>query len=148
MNKKQKMRRDRRTIMLYGQKLQARRKEYGKQAEAFALGGQRNRAAALGACCLQVMDEVRKLKATKHLLDGSLFYGIGEQRVKDTDGKKGYRYIVAYHAYADEQAISDEEIQAEIEDLQKKLDAETAEMFGLEMQAEEEVGEVKDTSIQ
>ena len=163
----EKREKDAMTLVTYEQRLRGTKKHYTKSAEAYSTGGQKGRALAVGGCVLKLLEQLPKDAAEKHFLPGTLSWIIQVEHVKDTDGKKGYRYIVAYHAYADEQAISDEEIRVEIEDLQKKLDAETAEMFGLEMPAEEPaeedswaspggcdqedtqaIAEVKDTSIQ
>ena len=125
----QKREKDRDTIRAYEIKLRGRRKHYCKSAEAYSMGGRRNRAAALGECCLQAMEALDKDNAVHHFLPGTLSWIINESRVKDTDGKKGYRYSVTYHVLADEPALTDKEIQKEIDETREKLQKETEEMY-------------------
>ena len=66
------------------------------------------------------------------MLDGSLFYGIGEQRVKDTDGKKGYHYTVYFKVMSDEPFYTEEEIRHELRETYRKMREETEEMFRAE----------------
>ena len=76
-----------------------------------------------------MMEEVRRLNATHKLLDGSLFYGIGEQRVKDADGKKGYEYTVYFKVMSDEPFYTEEEIRKELQETYRRMRMETDEMF-------------------
>ena len=145
--------RDRDTVAGYYGRLKNTKKHYSKSAEAFSTGGQKGRAMAIGACVLELLKALQKDAVEKKYLPGTLSWLIDEQRVIDPDGKKGYKYTVVYHAYADEQAVSDEEIKKEIEELTEKLRMETEEMFGEaeaqeEAPAEEPLAEVKDTEIQ
>ena len=75
------------------------------------------------------------------MLDGTLFWLIEEQRVKDTDGKKGYRYTVGYMVKTSEPKYTPAEIQQEMEETYQKLKAETEEMYG--EVSEEEYGVVQ-----
>ena len=98
-------------------------------AEAYSEGGRRNRAAALGECCLQAIEELDKETRKRHFLPGTLSWIINESRVRDSDGRKGYRYSVTWHVLEDEPALTEEEILKELEETEKRIQAETAEMF-------------------
>lgn len=130
MDKKHKIRLDRKTLKAYEKKLRARRKQYTKNAEAFTTGGRRNRALAAGECCLQAMEELYKLNAEKKLLPGTLGWLVHEQRVVDPDGRKGYRYDVSWYVNSSEDFYTEEEIRKELRETYGKLRAETEEMFG------------------
>ena len=69
-------------------------KRYAAQAEAYSMTGRRNQALAVGECILQCLEKVRECNRQHRLKDGTVQYRIAEQRVRDTDGKKGFRYIV------------------------------------------------------
>ena len=130
MNKKTKIRMDRKTLKAYDRKLRARRKEYEKQAEAFSMTDRRSRAACAGECLLQAMEQLQQLNREKKLVNGTLWWSVGEQRVKDTDGKKGFRYTVAWHVLSDEAYYTEEEILKELRDTYRRLREETEEMYG------------------
>ena len=113
----------------YEIRLKGRKKHYLQSAEAFTTGGRRNRAMAVGECVLQAMAELQKAAAQHHFVPGTLSWIIGEDRAVDPDGRKGYKYTVAYHIYADEQSLTDEEIEKELEETREKMEKETQEMF-------------------
>ena len=121
--------RDRDTLNGYERRLRAARKVYSKGAEAYTTGGEKNRAYALGACVMGLVKEMEKEAEEKKLIQGTVQWQISEDRVKDPDGKKGYRYNVAVRCLMDEPAYTDEEIEKEIEDTQQRIEAETREMF-------------------
>ena len=129
LNKAKKQKRDWRTLKVYEKRLRAKRKEYMQTFSAFAINQRRSRAACVGELCLQAMEAVRGLNRTKPLLDGSLDYSIIEQKVKDPDGRKGFQYMVTYHVFSSEDALSAEDIAEEIEKTRKQLEQETEEMF-------------------
>ncbi|MBR4394457.1 MAG: hypothetical protein IKT07_10635 [Oscillospiraceae bacterium] len=133
--KKKKINQDKRTLRLYWKQLRNERKEYGQMAEAFSLTGRRNKAAAVGECVLKLYDNLISLQAEKetrgqHLVNGTLFWGIEQQKVVDTDGKKGHKWIVWWRVKSDEPKHTDEEILQELRETYKKIKAETEEMFG------------------
>lgn len=134
--------RDKDTVIAYGQKLARTTKMYHRTAEAYSTGGQKNRAYAIGACVLQLVDLIARDAKDKKFVPGTMEWTINEDRVKDEDGKKGYRYTIGFHVASEEPVYTDEQILEMTDDLRKKLEAETAEMFGLEP------GEVTDTNIQ
>ena len=121
---------DRETLARYETRLRGKKKHYTQTAEAFTTGGRRNRAAAVGECVMQMLEALQKEVRNHHFLPGTLSWIIGEDRAVDPDGRKGYRYTVAYHIYADEQSMTEEEISKEIEETREKIEAETREMFG------------------
>lgn len=121
---------DEETLAHYAVRLRAKKKHYTMSAEAFTTGGRKNRALAIGECVLQGLEKLDKGNFEHHFLPGTLSWVIYEDRASDDLGKKGYRYTVAWHAYADEQAMTDEEIEKELEETRKKIEAETEEMFG------------------
>lgn len=122
----------------YERNLRAKRKHYTQSAETFCTGGQKNRAMAAGAAVLSGLEQLEKFRREHRLIPGTLSWIIGEDRAMDPDGKKGYRYTVAWHIYADENVLTEEEIAAEIEDTRKKMAAETEEMYGPSDDAEDE----------
>jgi len=132
MTKEQKLKRDEKALKLYEKQLRNRRKEYAQIADAYSRTGQRMRAEALGECALKLIENLRKLKGEKNLLDGTLFWTIGEERVKDMDGVKGFHYTVTFHVKSDEDAFTEEEIRKEIEETRAKMVAETEEMYAEE----------------
>lgn len=129
MNKKQKTRQDRKSVLKYKAQLEARRKEYVQYAQAYSGTGRRMRTTAVGECVLQLMEELRKLNNQKTLVEGSLFWTINEQKVKDTDGKKGYHYLACWHVKSTEPYYTKEEIEQEIRETYKKMNLETEEMY-------------------
>lgn len=130
----EKLDRDEETIWKYKAQLKNQRKEYSQVATAYSMTGRRARALCVGECVLQAYDDLRKLNAQKKLLDGTLFWNIIEERVIDTDGRKGFRYSAIYHVKSDEQAIPDEDIEKEINETREKIYKETGEMFGIDVQ--------------
>ena len=129
MTKDEKLQRDRETVEKYEEQLRARRKEYGEYAEALSLTGRKNRAAAVGECVLQLLDHLAKLNNEKKLINGSLFWGVREQRVKDTDGKKGFRYTVYWRVKSDEPMYTEAEIRKETDETMRRMYEETEEMY-------------------
>jgi len=127
---KRKLAKDWRTIKKYKEQLQAQRKEYAQIASGYSMSGRRSRALAVGECVIQCMENLRKLNGEKNLLDGTLFWNIIEERVKDTDGRKGFKYSVVYHVKSDEPAYTEEQIRDEIKKTAEQIRQETGEMFG------------------
>ena len=132
MNREQKIKRDSKALRKYGQRLKNEHKVYLKMFEAYAVNQRRSRAAAIGECALQAMDEVRGLAKVKPLLDGSLDYMITEQKVKDSDGKIGFHCTVTFRVVSAEKAHDDEWIQIELEETFEKMMREKDEMFPAE----------------
>lgn len=130
MDKKHKIRMDRKTLKAYSRKLHSMHKQYTKNAEAFTTGGRKNRALTVGECCLQAMEELQKLNAEKKLLPGTLGWLIHEQRVVDPDGRKGYKYDVTFYVQSTEQMYTEEEILKELRETYRRLRTETEEMYG------------------
>lgn len=120
---------DEETLAHYENRLRKTKKHFSKAASAFSYGGRKNRALALGECVLQLMDGMEKEYYEHHFLPGTLSWIISEERASDETGRKGYRCDVAYHVLTDEQALTDEEIEKEMEETRKKIEAETMEMF-------------------
>lgn len=83
----------------------------------------------MGECVLKLYDELVKLNREKTLLEGTLFWSIARQRLKDDDGKKGFRFAVAWHVKSDEDYYSEEEIREEIERTRKQFEEETVELY-------------------
>ena len=129
---------DAETIAHYERNLRAKRKHYTQSTEAISAGGRRNRALAVGECVLKLLDELEKEHFKHHFLPGTLAFNVFQDRTVDPDGIKGYRYTVAYHAMSDEQAMTEEEIAAEVEETRKKIEAETEEMYGKTDEFEQE----------
>lgn len=113
----------------YEKQLRIRRKEYGQYAQTYSKTGRRNMALALGECVLQLYDELMKLKREKNLIEGSLFWTITKQKIQDTDGIKGYHYVVCWRVKSDEDYYTEEEIRKEIEETAAKMKAEQDEFF-------------------
>ncbi len=127
-NRQVKIRRDSKALKKYAKRLREERKIYHQTFDAFSINQRRSREAALGACALKALDEVRGLRKTKPLV-GGLEFLIHEQKVEDPDGKKGFHYAVTYYVTSDERAHSDEDIQAEIEQTFERMMMETDELF-------------------
>ena len=154
--------RDMDTVIAYGEKLRRTGKMYSRKAEAYSTGGQKSRAYAIGACVLELVAQIEKDAKEKKFVPGTMEWTINEDRVKDEDGKKGYRYTVAFHVASEEKVYTEEQIREQVEDLRQRLAKETAEIFGEETggdpstapdgSAQDDNGgmmaEVKDTSIQ
>jgi len=121
--------RDADTVRAYEQKLRSTVKNFKLTAEDYTTGGKTNRALAVGACILQLSEKLEKEAANHKYVPGSLAWSIIEDRVKDEHGVKGYKYTVTCVIATEEPAYTEEQIQAEVQDLEKRLKAETEEMF-------------------
>ncbi len=135
MRKEQKIKKDQQTLKKYMKKLQNMRKEICRKAEVLCQGGHRNRVNAIGETVLKLLDDFYKQQGElnargKKMLDGTLFWLVNEQKVKDTDGKKGYKYSFAYLVKTSEPKYTEEEIQQELRETYQKMKAETDEMYG------------------
>ena len=135
MTKKQKIRKDRHTLKAYEKKLRARRQEIGRKAEVYSLTGKKQRAAAIGAAVMGLLDDLHNIQAEqekkgKPLVDGSLFWGVDEKRVVDTDGKKGFLYTVFFMVKTADAYYTEEQVYKELRETYGKMKAETEEMFG------------------
>ena len=135
MRKEQKIKKDQHTIAKYMKRLKGMRKEICRKAEVYSQGGHRNRVTAIGEAVLKLLDDFNKQQADlairgKKMLDGTLFWLFEEQKVKDTDGKTGYRYTIGYLVKTSEPKYTEEEIQQELEETYQKMKAETEEMYG------------------
>ena len=129
MTREQKIKKDKKALEKYEERMRKEHKVYMQMFDAYSVNQRRSRAAAIGECALKAMDEVRGLAKTKPLLDGTLDYMITEQKVKDPDGKIGFHVSVTYRVASMEKAMTEEQIQAEIEDTRKRMMLETEEMF-------------------
>lgn len=125
-------RKNRKALTEYEKALRNRRREYCQVADAYSATGRRNRALAVGECVLKLTDALRKLNGEKTLLEGTLFWTVNEHRLKDTDGIKGFHYVVSYHVKSDEDFYTEDEIRQEIENTKAVMDAETEEFFAEE----------------
>ncbi len=146
MRKEQKIKKDQHTIAKYMKRLKGMRKEICRKAEVYSQGGHRNRVTAIGEAVLTLLDDFNKQQADlnirgKKMLDGTLFWLFEEQKVKDTDGKTGYRYTIGYLVKTSEPKYTEEEIQQELEETYLKMKAETEEMYG--ETTDEEYGAIK-----
>ena len=135
MKKEQKIKKDRHTLAKYMKRLEGMRREIMRKSEVYCLTGRRNRVKAIGESVLKLLEDFHKqqfqLQQGGHkMLDGTLFWLVEEQRVVDTDGKKGFRYLISYCVKTDEAKYTKEEIQQEMEETYQKLKAETEEMYG------------------
>ena len=135
MNKRQKIKQDRRALKLYEKKLKARRKEYIYGAQAYSDTDRKSRALAMGECALQAYEYLKKLqndlaKKKIELVNGTLWWSLQQQRVKDTDGKKGFHYKVIFNVKSTEPYYTEDEIREELHSTYKLYKAETEEMFG------------------
>ena len=140
MFKWQKIRKDRETLRAYEKSLRNEKKQYMKTFEAVSETGRKNRALAIGECCLQAFEKLNDLvnpRPAIPFVEGSLYFNLGEQRVKDEDGEKGFRYSVTYNLQSYEPAWTDEEIKEKLIDAAKRIGAETEEMFKKEALEEE-----------
>lgn len=132
MLKFQKKLRDKKTVKTYRKNLEVERKVYRQVFSTFTTGGQKNRAMALGAACLEGIKAIDKLVNQRPLIPfvkGSLIWNINERRVKDDIGQKGYNYSVSFNLQSYEPAWTKEEIDRMVEETKEKLRAETEEMF-------------------
>lgn len=62
-------------------------------------------------------------------VEGSLYFNLGEQRVKDEDGEKGFRYSVTYNLQSYEPAWTEEQIVEKLAEAKRLLAEETEEMY-------------------
>ena len=129
MTREQKIRKDSKALKNYATRLKNEHKVYIQTFSAYAVNQRRSRAAAIGECALQAMDEVRGLAKQKQLLDGSLEYMITEQKVQDPDGRKGFHCSVTYRVISAEKAHTEEWIREELDRTFEKMMMETDEMF-------------------
>lgn len=127
--REQKIRKDKKALDKYEERLRNENKVYIQMFDAYAVNQRRSRAAAIGACALKAMDEVRGLAKTKTLMDGSLDYMITEQKVQDPDGKKGFHCSVTYRVVSMEKAHTEEWIIKELEDTWARMMRETDGMY-------------------
>lgn len=135
MNKRQKIKRDQRTLKKYEKQLRSRRAEIGRKAEAYSMTGRKQRINAIGESVLKLLDDLHEIQAEqekkkKPLINGTLFWGINEKRVQDTDGKKGFKYTIYFMVKSEEDYYTEEEIRTELRETYAKMKAETEEMYG------------------
>ena len=135
MNKKQKIKRDKQTLKRYEQKLRRRPKDHTIGAEVYTDTDRKSRALGLGECALQVMENLEKLQKEKleekrPLIEGSLFWMLKEEKVKDTDGRKGFHYRAMIKVQSSEPYYTEDEIREELHKTYLQFKAETEEMFG------------------
>ena len=135
MDIRQKIRQDRRTIRMYERQMRQMKKEHSYIAEGYSTTNRRSRAACAGECVLQAIEKLcelqqQRLKENHPLIAGSCDWTVIEQKVKDTDGKKGFRYGIAFHVLSNEPMYTEDEIRAEMRDTYRKIRQETEEMFG------------------
>lgn len=135
MNKRQKIKRDQKTLKKYEKQLRARRQEIGRKAEVYAQTGRKQRVAAIGESVLKLLEDLHNIQAEqekkkKPLVNGTLFWGINEQRVQDTDGRKGFKYTIFFMVKSAEDYYTEEEIRKELRETYAKMKAETEEMYG------------------
>ena len=141
MFKWQKKRKDRQALAGYEKRLRQERKHYAQTFSAISETGRKNRALAIGECCLQAFEKLNDLvnqRPAIPFVQGSLFFNLGEQRVKDEDGEKGFKYTVTYHLQSYEPAWTEEEIQEKLKEAEEKLRAETDEMYSKDEEPEAE----------
>ena len=134
MRKEQKIKKDQHAVNKYMKKLQNMRKEITRKSTIYSEGGHRNRVNAIGESVLKLLDDFNKQQADlarrgHKMLDGTLFWLVEEQRVKDTDGKKGYRYTIAYLVKTNEPKYTPEEIEKEVRETYELMKRETDEMY-------------------
>ena len=132
MFKWQKKRKDRQALAGYEKRLRAERKHYRQKFEAISETGRKNRALCVGECCLQAFEKLTELvnqRPAIPFVEGSLFFNLGEQRVKDEDGEKGFRYSVTYNLQSYEPAWTEDEIREKVAEAKRLLAQETEEMY-------------------
>ena len=78
---------------------------------------------------MQLLDELRKLKSEKNLLNGTLFWTIDRQKVRDVTGDKGWHFAVCFHVKSDEDYFTEDEIRAEIEHVKQQMKEQRDEFF-------------------
>lgn len=132
MLKFQKRMHDKKTIQSYEKRLRNQRAEYAQAFSAFSETGRKNRALAIGECCLQAMEKLTEVinKDPKvEFVKGSLYWNLNEQRVKDETGEKGFKYTVVFHVQSYEPAWTEEEIQQKVAEAARLVKKETDEMY-------------------
>jgi len=130
--RRKKRERDRKTLLGYEKRLRAEKKAYVQAFSAFSETGRKNRALCIGECCLQAMEKLTELvnqQPPVAFIPGSLFWNLNEERVKDEDGEKGFKYTVIYHVTSEEPAYTEEQIREKLMEAAEKLHAETEELF-------------------
>lgn len=127
--RKKKQMKDLQALRKYKQRLEAERKPYEKKAEIYTDTDRKSRCMGAGECVIQLLEQVAELNMKHKLIPGSLEWVIGQQKVQDDTGRKGFRYTVLAHVMADEPRWTAEEIRKEIEDTRKRMRLETAAMF-------------------
>ena len=135
MFKWQKKRKDRKTLASYRRSLEIERKVYTQAFSAFSEGGRKNRALAIGECCLQGMEKISDLvnmKPKGTFVPGTLMWNLCENKVKDEDGAEGYHYSVIFRVQSYERAWTDEEVEKKVAAAREKIRAETEEMYAEE----------------
>ena len=135
MNKRQKIKKDKRTLRLYEKKLRARRQEIGRIGEAYSMTGRKQRIAAIGETVLKLLDDLHRITEEqqakgKPLVNGTLFWGVNEERVQDTNGVKGFHYRIFFCVKSEDDYYTEEEIRKELRETYAKMKAETEEMYG------------------
>lgn len=135
MNKRQKIKKDQRDLQKYEKRLRQRRQEIGRMGEAYSLTGRKQRIAAIGETVLKLLEDLHRIQAEqeqkkKPLVNGTLFWGINEERVQDTDGKKGFHYRIFFCVKSEDDYYTEEQIRTELRETYAKMKAETEEMFG------------------
>ena len=103
--------------------------------ECYSLTGRKNRIAAIGEGVLKLLEDLSFIQAEQErkkrpLLNGTLFWNIHEERVQDTDGRKGFHYQIAFAVKSAENYYTEEQIRTELRETYAKMKAETEEMFG------------------
>lgn len=132
MLKFQKRMKDRKTIAGYEKSLRNERKVYVQSFSALSATGRKNRALAIGECCLRGMEKLTELinkQPRVEFVKGSLFWNLNEQRVKDETGEKGFSYTVTFRVQSYEPAWTEEEIRKKVEQAAHLVKKETDEMY-------------------
>lgn len=132
MLKFQKRMKDRKTIESYEKRLRNQRAEYAQAFSAISETGRKNRALAIGECCLQAMEKLSELinkQPPVEYVKGSLYWNLNEQRVKDESGEKGFKYTVVFHVQSYEPAWTEEEIRQKVAEAERRIKKETDEMY-------------------
>lgn len=132
MLKFQKRMKDRKTIESYEKRLRNQRAEYAQAFSAISETGRKNRALAIGECCLQAMEKLNELinkQPPVEYVKGSLYWNLNEQRVKDESGEKGFKYTVVFHVQSYEPAWTEEEIRQKVAEAERRIKKETDEMY-------------------
>ena len=131
MDREGKLYQDEMTVEKYRQQLKEEKKPYGQVATVRAANQRRARGLALGEAALKIMDAVRETSRGHRLINGTLCYMLDEQVEYPITGvdRKEFVYTVKYQVLADEPAYTENEIELLCEDLAKRLQVETDEMY-------------------